>query len=153
MHASASRIHPQQMPEPKILPQRLIDDLYRQRREDPALWANLCLLATRPHVIIVGQIDIEDQLLGDGAESALLADGLAIARVERVLGPDLEADGRHLQTLFAEGVGGGEGLVADVGVVGEDEGEFAVHELGLRRGGGVEPEEEGPEGEEALVKG
>lgn len=55
--------------------------------------------------------------------------------------------------MFSQQVGGGEGLVTDVGVVGEGKGEFAVGEGGRGYGRAVEPLEERPKGEEALVEG
>jgi len=109
--------------------------------------------AARSDVVVVRHVDIEDQLFHDGPESRRFAHGLAVARVGAVLRPDFETRGQHLYALFSQEVGGGEGLVAQVGVVGECEGEFAVGEGGRWDGGVVEPLEEGAEGEKTLVEG
>lgn len=104
-------------------------------------------------VVVVGHIDIEDEFFRDGPESAGFSEGLAVARVGGVDGADFETRGEHLDALLAEEVGGREGLVAQIGVVGEGEGEFAVGEVRRGRGRMVEPLEEVAEGEEALVEG
>ena len=80
------------MPEAKILPQRNIDDLDRHRDETPAPAADRRAGAARSDVVVVGHVDVEDELLGDRSEGGgWPAEGLAVTRIRRVDRTDLEA--------------------------------------------------------------
>lgn len=89
------------MPESEILSQRNIHDLDSNRDKLPALLANVGLVATRSHIIVVCKINIEDQLFLDRAEGSL-AECFAVARVRRVDGSDLETGGVEAENIFAE---------------------------------------------------
>jgi hypothetical protein len=150
--ASTARVDPQDVLEAKVLAQSHVHDLDGHCDPLPAQRAYLGALAAGADGVVVGHVDIKHQLLLHGAEHAALAHRLAVARVCAVDGPDFEARGDLLHALLAEHVGRGEGLVAQVGVVGQGEGELAVGEGGRGDGGVVQPLEEEAEGKEALVE-
>lgn len=64
--------------------------------------ADVGLVATCPNFVIVGQIEIEDQLFGYRTESGSLAEGFAISRVRGVYGPNLESRWVLLKDLFTK---------------------------------------------------
>ena len=102
VHASPPRVHPQDVLEPKVLPQRRVDHLDRHRREGPALAADVRLVAARADVVVVRQIDIEAELLGDRLEGRLVAEGLAVAGVGGVDGADLESGGDYADDILSK---------------------------------------------------
>lgn len=67
----------------------------------PALNADVRLVAARADLVVVRQVDIEDEFLGEGAESGL-AERLAVAWVGGVDRADFEAGGVKAENLFAE---------------------------------------------------
>ena len=90
---SPSRVHPHDMLKPEIFTQRHINDFDRHGDELPALDANVGVVAACSDVIVVRQIDIEAQFLGEGLEGGRVAEGLAVARVGGIDGADLETGG------------------------------------------------------------
>lgn len=58
-----------------------------------------------------------------------------------------------MYALFSEYVGGGKGLISQIGVVGKSECKLSVGEVVLRGWAVVQPLEEVSEGKEALVEG
>lgn len=58
----------------------------------PALDANGCLVAARTDLVIVRQVDIENELLGQGTKRGFV-DALAVAGVGGVDWADFEAGG------------------------------------------------------------
>lgn len=67
---SASGVYPHDVFEAEILPQGRVDDLDRHDHEPPALGADVRLVAARPDLVVVRQIDIEAELLHEGPEGA-----------------------------------------------------------------------------------
>lgn len=105
VHASPPRVYPHDMPEPKVLPQSSVHHLDRHRRKAPALAADVGLVAARPDLIVVRQVDIEAELLRDGLEGRLVAERLAVAWVGAVDGADLEAGGYYADDVLTEAGG------------------------------------------------
>ena len=66
--SSSSGVDPHDVLEPKIIPQGDIDNLDRHSHELPALVANIGLVATSSNIVIISQVDIEAQLLGEWLE-------------------------------------------------------------------------------------
>lgn len=60
MCTSSSRVHPEQVLEPKVFPQPCVYHLDRHSDEAPALYADLGAGAACSYVIIVCHVDIED---------------------------------------------------------------------------------------------
>lgn len=67
----------------------------------PALDADVRLVAARADLVVVRQVNIEDELLGEGAESGF-AEDLAVAWVGGVDRADFEAGGVEAENIFAE---------------------------------------------------
>jgi len=109
-------------------------------------------LTARSDLVVICHVDIEDELFGQGTEGALFSYRLAVAWVHRVDWSNLETDGGHLEALFAELIGGDEGLVTNVGVIWKDERKFAVAEVGGWYRGVVQPLKVLSEWEETLVE-
>ena len=78
------------MLEAEVLPERGIRDFDGHDDESPALVADVCLVAARSNLVVVRQIDIENELLGQRPEDGGFAQGLAVARVRGVDGADFE---------------------------------------------------------------
>ena len=93
MSASSPGVHPQDVLEPKVLPERRVDHLDRHGHEGPALVAYIRFVAARADLIVVCEIDVEDQLLGNGLEGAGFAERLPVSRVGAVDGADFETGG------------------------------------------------------------
>lgn len=91
--AAAARVDPEDVAEAEVVAQGGVEDLDGHGHELPALEADVGLVAARAHVVVVGQIDVEAELLGEGLEGALVPQRLAVARVRRVDGADLETRG------------------------------------------------------------
>lgn len=102
MCTSSPGVHPQQVLEAKVFPQRLVHDLDRHCDECPALVTNLCLLTARSDVVVICHINIKDQLFCNRSECARLPERLAIAWVGGVDWSNLESDWCHLKALFLE---------------------------------------------------
>ena len=93
------------MPEPKVLPQRNIDNFDRHCDKSPAPPADGRSRAARANVVVVGHVNVENELLGDWSKgSRRAAEGLAVTRICRVDGTDLEAGGCHLDALLSKAV-------------------------------------------------
>lgn len=153
MRASASRVDPQQMLETKVFSERHVNDLDGHGDKSPALLTDASATATRANLVVVRHVNIKDQLFGNGAKGAGFAHRLAVSWIRAVHGANLESCGCQLHALLAESVGRDEGLVADVGVVGQDKGEFAVAKVGAGCWRVIKPLEEVSKGKEALIKG
>lgn len=154
MGTTTTRVDPEDVAKAEILAEGGIDDLDGHGDEGPALAADVGLGAAGADVVVVGQIDIEAQLLGDGAERrAVVAEGLAVPRVRAVHGPDLEPRRHVPQHVLAQQVRRRVRLVPPVLVVRHREGELPVPEVVGRRGPVVQPLEEVPPREEPLVEG
>lgn len=67
----------------------------------PALDADVRLVAARADLVVVRQVDIEDEFLGEGAESGF-SDSLAVTWVGGVDRAYFEAGGVEAENLFAE---------------------------------------------------
>lgn len=93
VRATSSRVHPQDVPEAEVLAQRHVHHLDGHRDELPAPVADVGLVAARPDVVVVRQIDIETQLFGQRLERARVSQRLAVARVRSIYGSDLETGG------------------------------------------------------------
>ena len=102
MCAATARVHPQDVLEAEVLAQRRVDDLDRHRDEAPALVADGGAGAACSHGIVVRQIDVENELFGNGSEGACGAQGLALAGVGGVDGSDFEARRVELDDVLAE---------------------------------------------------
>ena len=150
--AAPARIHPQHVPEAQVVPQGGVQDADGDGDELPAAQADISLIAARAHVIVVSQVDVEDQLLGQRPEGSL-SQRLAVARVGAVHGADLEAARVQAQDVTAQGLERRERLVAQVGVVLQREGELAVAKVVARHGRVVQPLKELSPGEQPLVEG
>ena len=61
VHTTTTGIHPQQVLESEIFPQARVQNLQCHRHERPTLAANVCLGATRTHVVVIRHIDIKHQ--------------------------------------------------------------------------------------------
>lgn len=107
---------------------------------------------TSAYLIIVIHINIKHQLSRHGPERRCPPQGLAISWVRAVDWPDLETARVLRYRLFPEQICCREGLIAQVDVAGEGEGEFAVLEVVCRGGGVVKPLKEVAPGEKALVE-
>lgn len=103
--AAAARVHPEDVAEAEVVAQRGVDDLDGHGHELPALEADVGLVAARAHVVVVGQIDVEAELLRERLEGALVPQRLAVARVRRVHGPDLETRGEFGYDVFSDAAG------------------------------------------------
>lgn len=81
MRATAARVHPHDVLEAEVVPQRRVYDFNGHGHELPALQADVGLVAARADVVVVCQIDIEAELLREGPEGVLVSQLLAVARV------------------------------------------------------------------------
>lgn len=90
VRASPARVHPHDVLEAKVLAQRHVHDLDGHGDELPAPAADVGLVAARADVVVVRQIDIEAQLLGQRLKGARVPQRLAVPRVRRVHRSDLE---------------------------------------------------------------
>lgn len=131
MDPSASGVDPQQVLEPKVFPERRVEHLDRHGDEPPTPFADRLVGATRPDPIVIRHVDIEHQLAHDGLEGGF-GEGLPISGSAGVDGSDLETGWVEPDHLALQVGAGLEGVVAEVGVVGEGERELAVRE-GARR--------------------
>ena len=77
--------------EGQVVPQGRIDDLDGHGNEGPTFVTDVGLIATGPNVVVVGQIQIEDQLFVQRSEVTGFAQGLAIAWVGGIDRTDLES--------------------------------------------------------------
>lgn len=130
MSTSPSGINPKNVLEAKVFPQSGINDFDGHGDEGPALLADVGAGTTCPDLVIVGHVNIEDQLLGDGTEGAGLSEGFPVAGICRVDRPDFETGRGELHALFPELIGRNKRLIPDVGVVRQDKGEFAIAKVG-----------------------
>ena len=171
---TSTRVHPHDVAEAKVLAEGEVDNLDGHGHELPAFVADVGLVAAGTDVIVVCQIDIEAQLLGEGLEGSVAAQGLAVARVGCVDGADFETGGHEAEDVLAEAACDGlgntgltepvylernhvqvccrKGLVSQVGIVLQGEGKLSVAKVVCRRGAVVEPLEEVAPGEETLVE-
>ena len=88
--------------EAEILAQAHIHNLDRHGDEAPAPTADGCAAAAGANVVVVGHVDVKNELLGQRAEGGRAPECLAFPRVGRVHGADLEAGGGELDALFPE---------------------------------------------------
>lgn len=99
---SATGVNPHDVLEAKVVSQRRVDDLDRHGHECPALVADVGLVAAGTNVVVVRQVDIEAQLLGEGLEGGRVAERLAVARVGGVDGADFETRRHEAEDIFAQ---------------------------------------------------
>ena len=92
VNTATARIDPEEVLEAKVLAQRLVDDLDGDRHERPAAVADGSAGAAEAHVVIVGHIDIKDQLALDIAE---LGHGVVVLGRRRADAANVDLD-RHL---------------------------------------------------------
>ena len=102
VRAAPARVHPQDVLEAEVLAQRRVHHLDGHGDEAPALGADVGAGAARAHLVVVRQIDVEDQLLGQGPEGASGPERLAVPGVRAVYRADLEARGVEFADVFAE---------------------------------------------------
>lgn len=100
--AAAARVHPHDVAEAEVLAQGHVDDLDGHGDELPAPVADVGLVAARADVVVVRQVDVEAQLLGQRLERARVPQRLAVARVRRVHRSDLETGGELAEDVLAE---------------------------------------------------
>ena len=68
VNTTAARVNPEDVVVTKVVPQCCIENLDSHRGKFPALVADVGFVAACSDVVVVGQIDIEAQLLGHGLE-------------------------------------------------------------------------------------
>ena len=73
------------MLEPEVFSQRSVQHLDRDRHEDPALVGHRCSRARGPHVVVIRQIDVEDELSLLRSESSRAAFAFVRCSLRRVL--------------------------------------------------------------------
>lgn len=93
VRAAPTRVDPENVLEAEIVTESRVDDLDGHGDEGPAFLANVCLVAAGADVVVVCQVDVEDQFLGDRLEEAGFAEGFAVAWVGAVDGSNFEARG------------------------------------------------------------
>lgn len=99
---TTTRVHPHDVLEAKVIPQGHIDRLDGHCHELPTFIADVGLVTARPDIIVVCQIDIEAQFFSQGFESRRVAQGLPLAGVRVVDGPNLKTGGHEAENIFAE---------------------------------------------------
>lgn len=99
---TTTRVNPEDVIVAKVLPQGRLQDFDGHGREFPALAADVGLVAACSDVVIVCQVDIEAQLLGQGHEGSGSAEHLAVSGVRRVDRPDLDTPRHQADHVFAE---------------------------------------------------
>lgn len=99
---ATARVDPEYVLEAKVVPQRRVEDLDGHGHELPALVANVGLVAARADVVVVCQVDIEAEFLGEGPEGGRVAEDLAIARVGGVDGADFYTRWHQAEDVLAE---------------------------------------------------
>lgn len=148
--AASAREDPDAVAHAEVVAQRRVDDGDGEGDELPAFATDGGATAAGADVVVVGEVDVEHKLLGQGPHEAL-GDGLAVLGLDRVDGAHLEPGrvGPHHLVLELGGVL--EGQVALVGAVLVLEGELAVREVVGGHAGVRQPLEEQVEGHEVLV--
>ena len=63
MDASPARVDPEEVLKSKVLPECPVQDLDGDGHEPPALVTDGGAFAARPHVVVVGHVNIEHELL------------------------------------------------------------------------------------------
>ena len=100
--APAPRVHPEEVLEAEVLAQGPVQDLEGERHELPALVADGRARAAGPDVVVVGHVNVEDELLLEWLE---VSDLVVVARPGVVHGADVDLVGEAPQHLFPEGGG------------------------------------------------
>lgn len=90
------------MLETKVFSQCRVNDLDSHRHKCPALPANLGFTTASSNLIIVGQINIKNQLLGNRAEA--FAHGFPLAWIGRIHRANLETRGLEFANIFSKAV-------------------------------------------------
>ena len=97
--APAPRVHPEEVLEAEVLAQGPVQDLEGERHELPALVADGRAGAAGPDVVVVGHVNVEDELLLERLE---VADLVVVARPRVVHGADVDLVGEPPQHLFPD---------------------------------------------------
>ena len=100
--------------EAKVLPEGLVQDLDGQDHEAPALVADGRAGAAGPHLVVVGHVDVEDELLLLRLELGVVPRDGGLRGVD---GADVDLDRVALLQLRLELVQVGEAQVAEVDVI------------------------------------
>lgn len=88
-----TRVDPHDMLEAEIVTQCLVYHLDGHSDELPTLDADIRLVATRPDVVIICQIDIEAELFGQGSECGKVLELFAVAWIGGIDGTDFKTGG------------------------------------------------------------
>jgi hypothetical protein len=102
VNTSTTRVDPHDMFKAKVLAQCIINDLDGHGHELPALVANIGLVAAGTDVVVVCQIDIKAQFLGNGLQRTRITHRLTVARVCVVYGSDFETRGHEAEHVLAQ---------------------------------------------------
>lgn len=102
VNTSTARVDPHDMLKAKVLAQCVIDDLDGHGHELPALIADVGFVTAGTDVVVVCQVDIKAQLLGNGLQRAGVAHRLAVARVCVVYGSDFESGGHEAEHVLSQ---------------------------------------------------
>ena len=102
------------MLEPEVVPQGLVEDLDGEDHESPALVADGRARAARAHLVVVGHVDVEDELLLLRLELGVVPRDGGLGGVD---GADVDLDGVALLQLGLELLQVREAQVAQVDVV------------------------------------
>ena len=134
---ASAGVDPEEVVEPEVFPQALVDDLHGDVHEGPALVADVRRGAARAHVVVVGHVDVHHELPLGRREHAV-GPGAAgvrqpLARVHVEHGPDIDLARELGLELLAQLLVVLEGLVSDEDVAREGEAELAaLHETRVR---------------------
>jgi hypothetical protein len=79
------------MLESEIIPQSYVDNLDSHRNELPTFITDVCLVAASSNVIVVSQINIEAQFLGNWFEGVCFPKSFALSRICTIHGSDFES--------------------------------------------------------------
>lgn len=102
--ATSARVDPHDVLEAKVLAQGGVGDLDGHGYELPALEADVGLVAAGTDVVVVGQIDIEAQLFGQGLKAFEVPELFSVARVGTVDGANIETGWDVVKDIFPHAV-------------------------------------------------
>lgn len=138
MNTTAPRVNPQQMAETEMITESRVEDLDGGGDEAPAAATDALPGTAGTNRVVVCHVDIKNELpvrrnQRAGAQSFL------VARFGVVDGTDLKTAGVELAHLTFEIVSRGKGIVADICIAGQCEGEFTMGEEASGRMLVIEP--------------
>ena len=152
MYPTAAGVYPKDVSKSEVFSQSVVKNLDRDGDEAPASFAYSLSGAASTDFVIICHIDIEyelslERLEGPRTESFLVARSRVVHR------PDLEATRVQTDNLLFEFFRIRKGVISDIDVALESEGEFTVCEESRRRMLMVQPREDRFERIESLVEG